>query len=531
MKNASDWRILLIDDEQDIRDVIALVLTEAGFQVETAADGILGINACQKFHPHVVITDIRMPRMDGIRVLEEIKAHYPDVEVIVATAFAEIGLAIKALQLDASDFITKPIDNEALMVAVLRARQRHQTRQQLKDYTQYLETGWSDTTQELMETYVYQSNLIESSMDGIVGCDASNKIVTFNRSMEQISGLTKTKVLRRMRMAQLFDSKTADRFRNALDGPGGGGPDRLLLYETHLKHYNGEDVPVQISATRLENKGKHSGMVCFVRDLRLLRRLEQEMTDQARILHQDKMVSLGRLAASVAHEINNPLSGILNYLRLMTRIMERGPINDTALIKFKRYLQTVTSETDRCAQIINNLLTFSRKSEDKPARVDINELMGRCVALSRHRLSLDRITLETHFSANRLTVNGDKNQLQQCIINLIFNAIDAMPDGGRIVLSTHCGENNRHIEIWVKDDGCGISPDDQARMFEPFFTTKEEGYGVGLGLSTTYGIIQRHGGKIHVESSPGKGTTFIIRLPIAADHNIKRENEKDHEGN
>jgi signal transduction histidine kinase len=334
-----------------------------------------------------------------------------------------------------------------------------------------------------------------------------------------------------MKMEQLFDSKTADRFQIALDGPGGGGAGRLLLYETHLKHYNGEDVPVQISATRLENKGKNSGMVCFVRDLRLLRRLEQEMTDQARILHQDKMVSLGRLAASVAHEINNPLSGILNYLRLMTRIVKRGPLDNTALTKFNRYLETVTSETDRCAQIVNNLLIFSRKSDDKPARVDINELMERCVVLSRHRLSLDRITLETHFSPNRLTVKGDKNQLQQCIINLIFNAIDAMPDGGRIVLSTHFAEDNRHIEIWVEDDGCGMTPNDQARMFEPFFTTKEEGYGVGLGLSTTYGIIQRHKGDIHVESSPGKGTTFIIRLPIATDENIRMEKKKDHEGN
>lgn len=531
MKNASDWRILLIDDEEDIRDVVALVLTEAGFQVETAADGILGLDVCQKFHPHVVITDIRMPRMDGIRVLEEIKTHYPDVEVIVATAFAEIGLAIKALQLDASDFITKPIDNEALMVAVLRARQRHQTRKQLKDYTQYLETGWSDTTRELMETYVYQGNLIESSMDGIVGCDANSKVVTFNRSMEKISGLTKTKVLRRMKIAQLFDSKTADRFRIALDGPGGGGPGRLMLYETHLKHHNGENVPVQISATRLEDKGKNSGMVCFVRDLRLLRRLEQEMTDQARILHQDKMVSLGRLAASVAHEINNPLSGILNYLRLMTRIVERGSLDDTALTKFNRYLETVTSETDRCAQIVTNLLTFSRKSEDKQTRVDINELMERCVVLSRHRLSLDRITLETHFSMKTLTVKGNINQLQQCIINLVFNAIDAMPDGGRIVLTTHPAKDNRHIEIWVEDDGCGITPGDQARMFEPFFTTKEEGNGVGLGLSTTYGIIQRHRGDIHVESSPGKGTTFIIRLPTATDRNIRMEIKEDHEGN
>lgn len=523
MKNASNWRILLIDDEEDIREVVALILTEAGFTVETAADGLLGLDACRNFAPHVAITDIRMPRMDGIRVLEEIKSRYPDVEVIMATAFAEMELAIKALQLDASDFITKPIDNDALMVAVHRALQRHQTRHQLKEYTQHLEAGWSNTTKELMETYAYQGNLIESSMDGIVGCDANEKVVTFNRSMEQISGLTKSKVLRRMRLAQLFDAQAADKFNSALDGPEFGGHGRLMLYETHLKHDSGDNVPVQISATRLEDNDKISGVVCFVRDLRLLRRLEQEMTDQARILHQDKMVSLGRLSASVAHEINNPLSGVLNYLRLMTRILDKGTVDDTVLAKFNRYLDTVTSETDRCAQIVNNLLTFSRKSENKQTPVAIHELMERCVVLSRHRITLDRITLETRFSPNAMEVKGDINQLQQCIINLIFNAIDAMPDGGRIELSTHPSGDNRHIEIWVKDDGCGITPDHQARMFEPFFTTKKEGYGVGLGLSTTYGIIQRHGGDIRVESAPGKGTTVIIGLPDAAHPDIKIE--------
>lgn len=515
MKNASDWRILLIDDEEDIREVVSLILDEAGFQVDTAADGVLGLEACRNFDPHVVITDIRMPRMDGIEVLEEIKTHHPDVEVIVATAFAEMELAIKALQLDASDFITKPIDSDALMVAVERAQQRHQTRQQLKDYTRYLEEGWSETSKELMETYAYQSNLIESSMDGIVGCDADDKVITFNQSMEQITGLAKTKVLRRTKLAQLFDPEAAQGLRTTLEGPSHGGKGRLLLYETYLKHSSGDKVPVQISATRLKHKGLYEGVVCFVRDLRQLRRMEQEMADQARILQQDKMMSLGRLAASVAHEINNPLSGILNYLRLMARILARGNLDDTALAKFNHYLDTVTSETDRCAGIVGNLLTFSRKSTDKQAPVPINELMERCVVLSQHRMDLGRITLETRISPETMTVMGDMNQLQQCLINLIFNAIDAMPDGGRLELSAWPAGDNRHIDILVKDDGCGIAPDDQARVFEPFFTTKEEGYGVGLGLSTTYGIIQRLGGDIQVESAPGKGTTFTIRLPAA----------------
>jgi two-component system, NtrC family, sensor kinase len=517
MNKDFDWRILLIDDEEDILEVVSLALADSGWTVETAADGVFGIESCREFQPHVVITDIRMPRMDGLAVLEEIKRSHPDVEVIVATAFAEMALAIRALQLDASDFITKPIHNDALLVAVQRAQQRYRTRRKLKDYTRYLEEGWSDTTQELMDAYAYQRNLIDSSLDGIVGCDADFQMVMFNRRMEQLSGRSKSEVLHRMRFDALFEPVAAEALVAALNGGEYGGPGRLLLYETFLEHSSGSTVPVQISVTRLQDIDQAQGLVCFVRDLRQLRRLEQEMADQAHILHQDKMMSLGRLAASVAHEINNPLSGILNYQRLMARILERGDVDQAALIKFSRYLDTITTETDRCAQIVGNLLTFSRKSEEQKEPVSIKTLIERCVVLSRHRMSLDRITLDMHISTKEMTVMGDMNQLQQCVINLIFNAIDAMPKGGRLTLKACPSSDMRHIDIQVKDDGCGMSREDQAHIFEPFFTTKGQGSGVGLGLSTTYGIVQHHGGDIRVDSSPGKGTLLNIRLPARSE--------------
>jgi signal transduction histidine kinase len=248
-----------------------------------------------------------------------------------------------------------------------------------------------------------------------------------------------------------------------------------------------------------------------------MRKLERDIADQARILHQDKMMSLGRLAASVAHEINNPLSGILNYMRLMSRVLERGRPDASALAKFSRYLETATRETDRCSQIVSNLLTFSRKSADQNILVPVDELLHRCVMLSRHRLELAGIQLRLSIGNSDMATQGDMNQLQQCIINLIFNAIDAMPQGGQLDLSAHRSTDRKQITISVKDSGCGIGPRDKDRIFEPFFTTKKEGYGVGLGLSTTYGIIQRHGGSIHVDSDPGKGSTFCIQLNAAGE--------------
>jgi PAS domain S-box-containing protein len=271
-------------------------------------------------------------------------------------------------------------------------------------------------------------------MDGIVGCNTNERVITFNRNMEQMSGYLKHHVVHRIFLADLFKPAAVEGLLSALHGPDYGGPGRLQLYETFLKHRDGDELPIQIAAAQLHDQGRDEGLVCFVRDLRQLRRLEQEMANQARILHQDKMMSLGRLAASVAHEINNPLSGIHNYLRLMARMLDRDAHDEAALTKFERYLETVTAETDRCARIISNLLTFSRKPTDKKAPVSIQELLERCVVLSQHRMAVDRIVLETRISAEAMTVMGDMNQLQQCIINLIFNAIDAMPGGSRLEL-------------------------------------------------------------------------------------------------
>jgi signal transduction histidine kinase len=295
-----------------------------------------------------------------------------------------------------------------------------------------------------------------------------------------------------------------------------GGRDRLVLYETRLLDKSGQAVPVQASAALLVDQGRPDGMVCIFRDLRAIRRLEQEISHQARILHQDKMISLGRLAASVVHEINNPLSGILNYLRLMSRVLRKGPLAEDRREKFQRYLDLVENETDRCSQIVSNLLSFSRVSPPAFGLVRIEELLRRSVLLCRHKLDLGNIRLESDIPANLPPTEGDFNQLQQCIINLIFNAIDAMPQGGTLNLSSRFDKDRGTVIMAVKDTGRGICARDLPHIFEPFFTTKNEGYGVGLGLSTVYGIIQRHKGSIAVESEPGKGAAFTIELPAAS---------------
>ncbi len=514
MVNSNAWKVVLIDDEEDIRDVLTLTLRDSGYEVFSAPDGKSGLRMCEKISPQIVITDIRMPGMDGLQVLETLKNKNPDIEVIVATAFGEMDVAIQALQLDASDFVTKPISDETLQLALKRARDRFTSKKQLKDYTALLEKEKAETSRELLKTIAYQKNLIESSIDGILGCDEDKQVVIFNKSMEKISGYDGQEVLRRMTFDHFFPPGEELNFLNELESERYGGKNRLILYETTLMGKSGKKVPVQLSATALFEQEKVNGVVCFFRDLREIRRLEREMEDQARILHQDKMMSLGRLAASVVHEINNPLSGILNYIRLMIRILSEKQLDEERMKKFQHYLELVENETARCSQIVSGLLNFSRISKPAFGEVRVEELIDRCILLSQHKLELSNIRLESDIASNIPAVKGDFNQLQQCVINLMFNAIDAMPQGGTLTLGGHFDSDAGMAVILVEDSGQGIAPDDLPHIFEPFFTTKNQAYGVGLGLSTVYGIMQRHNGSVEVKSQPGKGAVFSLKIPV-----------------
>lgn len=513
------WKLLLIDDDPGIRKVMTITLEDAGYTVWSAPDGDSGLQLCRQESPHIILTDIRMPGMDGLEVLQKIKQQDPDKEVIVITAFSEIDLAIRALQLDASDFITKPVQDEALWVALKRAQERYTIRKEIGDYTTMMEEKWLETAEELAKTFHFQKRLIESSIDGIMACDKDGKVIIFNKSMEQMLGYSRDKVIGKMSLAQFFSVGEAEKFQTQLYSPKFGEQYRLFHFETILIAKTGTKIPVQLSAGVLfqdeeESATEAIGIVGFFRDLRDIRMLAQQFADQARLLHQDKMISLGKLAASMVHEINNPLSGILNYTRLMLKTLSRGPLDPSNQKKFNNYLSMMEGEISRCSKIVANLLAFSRKSKLEFSDVHVNELIMKCVMLSEHRLTLQNIRIETDLHPEMPRVAGDFNQLQQCIINLIFNAIDAMPEGGVLGLEDAYLSQKQVVVIRVRDTGCGINKEDLNKVFDPFFTTKKEGKGLGLGLSTVYGIIDRHKGTITVESELNRGTVFTIKLPV-----------------
>jgi len=372
--------------------------------------------------------------------------------------------------------------------------------------------------QELLKRFEFEHNLIHSSIDGIVASDKDGIIIVFNQMAENLLGYSENEVVKVMSFNDLFTPVEVEELRKELLSEEHGGKNRLFLYETYVIDNTGNKIPIQLSATVMFDEGKELGMVGFFRDLRKIRQMEQQFNDQTRLLHEHKMISLGRLSASVVHELNNPLAGILNYIRLMLKVMKRGSLDQKNQEKFQRHLTLVESETHRCSKIVSNLLAFSRKSELELSEMNISELLEKCILLSQHKLMLQNVEIEVDLNPEIPMVMGDFNQTQQCVINLIFNAIDAMLDGGTLTIISSFDPNRGMVEIRIEDTGCGIADEDLPHIFDPFYSTKTEGKGLGLGLSMVYGIIDRHKGTITVDSEVGKGTVFTISLPA-----VKRE--------
>ena len=260
---------------------------------------------------------------------------------------------------------------------------------------------------------------------------------------------------------------------------------------------------------------------------RLEERVRQKTEELERAYRQlvqsEKMASLGKLAAVVAHEINNPLAGILTYSKLVSRLTDRAVEKKDLAAEARNYLQIIEGESRRCGTIVKNLLTFARQAPLNPQKNDLNSIVERCLLLVGHKMDLQNIDLEKDLAHDLPSLYCDAGQVQQALLALLMNAVEAMPQGGRLRVRTSFDPARRWGRVSVSDEGTGISPDVLPHIFEPFFTTKEEGKGVGLGLAIAFGIIQQHGGNIEVVSTSQKGTTFTVLLPEEASRGLPAE--------
>lgn len=283
-------------------------------------------------------------------------------------------------------------------------------------------------------------------------------------------------------------------------------------------------------------QAEHNENLAWTRTLE--QRVEQKTGELKRAhehaLHTEKMASIGKMAAVLAHEINNPLSGILTYAKLLRKWIERQekerqekdrqelhhqavvPPDDFAVTRHKEIIDSldlIASESRRCGDLVKNLLTFSRTTPMNLQPTNVNQVIDRSLRLVQHQLDLGGIQVEQRLDPNLPLVLCDAAQIEQVILALVMNALDAMPQGGNLWLTTTFSHEDSRTRVVVRDDGSGIPPEILPRIFEPFLTTKETGRGVGLGLAISHSILERHNGNIEVQSEPGRGTTFTLTLP------------------
>jgi two-component system NtrC family sensor kinase len=253
----------------------------------------------------------------------------------------------------------------------------------------------------------------------------------------------------------------------------------------------------------------------------------QEKTEELKRIHDqilqiEKLASLGKLSATVAHELNNPLEGILTYAKLISKRLQKPENQAPATKETLEDLDLIIQEVQRCGNIVKNLLLFSKKRVGEFGLVSIQSIIEKAVQLMQHHFKISNVQLEEEVQASDATIMCDESQIQQALIALCVNAVEAMPGGGKLTISTSLNSSG-DLQVKVADSGSGIAPEDLPHIFEPFFSTKKEGKGVGLGLSIVFGIMERHGGTIAVASEINRGTVFTLTFPPVASHKPRIE--------
>ncbi len=362
---------------------------------------------------------------------------------------------------------------------------------------------------ELREANEFFMNLIESSVDGIIAADMKGNIFIFNKGAEALTGYTAEEVIGKLHITKIYPEGVAKEVMRRLRTSEYGGIGKLLPTQFNVVNKDREEIPIQLSAALIYNgAGSEIASVGIFTDLRPRLTMEKKLQEtHLQLVSSEKMASLGKLAAGIAHEINNPLGGILIYSSLM---MEDILEDDSK----RQDLARIVQEAGRCKDIVKSLLEFARQTEPKKEPTDINRAITDGLFFLVNQALFHNIRIVKELDPFLPFIRGNVGQLKQVFMNIIVNAAEAMHGSGTLTITTSQSPDRKTVLIEFTDTGEGIPEDNLTRIFDPFFTTKDVGKGTGLGLATSYGIIEDHGGKISVKSKVGEGTTFTIELPI-----------------
>ncbi|MBN2061555.1 MAG: PAS domain S-box protein [Deltaproteobacteria bacterium] len=351
-------------------------------------------------------------------------------------------------------------------------------------------------------------NVIRSTVDGIVVVDTKGNVLIFNEGMERLTGYSSDDIVSSGHLSSFYDMDTAKenmkKMRSSHHGPEG----MLNPTSMTITTKTGDEIPVTLSASIIKVDGREIGSVGVFTDMREVLQMRKDLEEaHLQLVQSEKIASVGRMAAGVAHEINNPLSGILIYAELLKNSLKDNPQNASDA-------QEIIDQTMRCKKIVSDLLEFSRQSIGKVSHFKLNDIINKALNILVNQAIFQDIEIVKDFEEDMPDMAGDIGQFQQVFINLFINAADAMEGRGKLKIKTRFDSKNSQFIISVSDTGPGISEDLREKIFDIFFSTKPVGKGTGLGLSISLNIIKLHGGSISVICPPEGGTSFIIQVPL-----------------
>lgn len=363
-----------------------------------------------------------------------------------------------------------------------------------------LEKKYSDV-RELID------KVVQSSVSSIMAADRKGEIILMNRAAENLFGYS-ARDANRVNIADFYPPGVAREIMRKLRDENIGEKGKLPITQVNIITKDGVEIPVEMTAAIIyEDDGREAATAAIFNDLREKLAVRKKLEEaESQLFQSEKLASLGRLAAGVAHEINNPLTSILLYGNLMKeKLAPDHPLQDI--------LGYVLEDAERCKDIVKNLLAYSRQTRPAKEVFFLNNLVGESLRLIRDQKLFMNVKIVKNLDDCQILINADKNQLCQVLINLIINAFDAMEGSGTLTLTTYRDRKPGKAYIEIADTGGGIPPEHLSKVFDPFFTTKEVGKGTGLGLSMAYGIMEENHGKISIKSTGPEGTTILLELP------------------
>ncbi|MDH4135147.1 MAG: ATP-binding protein [Anaerolineae bacterium] len=545
-------QVLVIGEKKDaIQLITESVLRPHGYPYIVANNGEEGFRLALEKGPDLIITDLRTPKMSGLEILEALQAEGRDIPVILMSLYGSEETAVQAFRLGAKDYVVRPFKVREMLEAIDRAlAEKRLMSKGMRDVDQQLERrvrelnilyGVGKSVTSLLDLEKVLNRIVEAAVF-VTGAEEGSLLLVdrdtgelylraarnlgekfargFRLKVEHsIAGqVVKTgkPILQSTQDEETLKVKTGYLVKSLVNVPLKAKNEVIGVLtvnnkisskpftdkDVHLLSALADYATIAIVNAQLYEETKHWSEEL---ERKVEERTQELRAAQEQLLQSEKLASIGQLAAGVAHEINNPMGVILGFAQ---GILKTVPEDDS----LRKPLSIIERESLRCKRIIQNLLDFARHSEPTPHLTIINELIDTCCELVEHQISLQNVKLVKNYDPALPPIMADTNQLQQVFINIMLNAYQAMPDGGTLHITTRTVGSE--LQVTFADMGTGIPPENIQNIFDPFFTTKEVGEGTGLGLSVSYGIVRAHGGTIGVESQVGKGTTFVIKLPL-----------------